>query len=84
MVIGRKGWMFSDTVPGAMASANLYSLVETCKANHVEPHAYLALLFERLPSLTTVDDYESMLPWNVKTAAPSSASAPRERQYAVA
>ena len=42
-VVGRKGWLFSDTVKGAVASANLYSLVETCKANGVEPHAYLTL-----------------------------------------
>jgi Transposase IS66 family len=37
-VVGRKGWMFSDTVKGAIASANLFSLVETAKANGVEPY----------------------------------------------
>ena len=63
-VLGRKGWLFSDTVHGAMASANLYSLVETAKANGVEPHGYLSRLFERLPHLTTVEHYEAMLPWN--------------------
>lgn len=67
-VVGRKGWMFSDTVKGAVASANLYSLVETCKANGVEPHAYLTFLFERLPHLKTVEDYEAVLPWNAKAA----------------
>jgi transposase len=65
-VVGRKGWLFSDTVAGAKASANLFSLVETCKANDIEPHAYLSRLFERLPHLRTVDDFESMLPWNVE------------------
>ena len=45
-VIGRNGWLFSDTVQGAVASANLYSLAETAKANGLEPHAYLSLLFE--------------------------------------
>jgi transposase len=65
-VLGRKGWLFSDTVHGAVASANLYSLVETAKANGVEPHAYLSRLFERLPHLKTVEDYEEMLPWNIK------------------
>jgi hypothetical protein len=44
-VIGRKGWMFSDTIAGAKASANLFSLVETCKANGIEPHGYLSSLF---------------------------------------
>lgn len=69
-VIGRKGWLFSDTVNGATASARLYSLIETCKANGVEPHAYLTRLFERLPHLTTVADYEALLPWNVRTSTP--------------
>ena len=63
-VVGRKGWLFSDTVKGALASANLFSLVETAKANGIEPHAYLTHLFERLPHLSTVEDYEAMLPWN--------------------
>jgi transposase len=67
-VIGRKGWLFSDTVKGAVASATLYSLVETAKANGVEPHAYLTLLFERLPHLKTVEDFEAVLPWNAKVA----------------
>jgi transposase len=69
-VLGRKGWLFSDTVHGAVASANLYSLVETAKANNVEPHAYLSRLFERLPNLTTVEDYEAMLPWNLNASSP--------------
>jgi transposase len=67
-VVGRKGWLFSDTVKGALASANLYSLVETAKANGVEPHAYLSLLFTRLPHAKTVEDFEELLPWNVKAA----------------
>lgn len=71
-VVGRKGWMFSDTVPGALASANLYSLVETGKANGIEPHAYLSHLFARLPLATGVEDFEALLPWNVKAALPTS------------
>jgi len=62
----RKGWLFSDTVAGAKASANLFSFVETCKANGIEPHAYLSLLFARLPRARTIDDFESMLPCNAK------------------
>lgn len=68
-VIGRKGWLFADTVKGAVASANLYSLVETAKANGIEPFAYLSRLFERLPHLKSVEDYEAMLPWNSTVAA---------------
>lgn len=64
-VVGRRGWLFSDTVDGANASANLYSLVETCKANRIEPYQYLAWLFRRLPLAKTVDDYDALLPWNM-------------------
>ena len=62
-VVGRKGWLFSDTVKGAVASANLYSLVETAKANGVEPHAYLSLLFDRLPYVKTAADFEALMPF---------------------
>lgn len=64
-VIGRKGWMFSATVEGATASARLYSLVETAKANGIEPYAYLRHVFTELPKATTIDDVEALLPWNV-------------------
>jgi hypothetical protein len=66
-VIGRKGWLFADTVAGAQASANLYSLVETCKANSIDPYAYLRWLFERLPLAQTVDDYDALLPWKMSS-----------------
>jgi hypothetical protein len=41
--------LFADTVAGAQASANLYSLVETCKANGIDPYHYLVWLFAKLP-----------------------------------
>ncbi|WP_321894046.1 IS66 family transposase [Paraburkholderia tropica] len=63
-VIGRKGWLFADTISGAQASANLYSLVETCKANGIEPYRYLVWLFAKLPLAATVDDYAALLPWS--------------------
>ncbi len=44
-VVGRKNWLFSDTVAGAKASLNLYSLIETCKANGVDVYRYLVDLF---------------------------------------
>ncbi len=47
---------------GANASANLYSLIETAKANGVEPYAYLKMLFTELPKAGTVEDVEALLP----------------------
>lgn len=68
-VIGRRNWLFADTVAGAKASANLYSLIETCKANQIEPYPYLAELFRRLPKAKTADDYEALLPWRLLPSA---------------
>ncbi len=65
-VIGRRNWMFADTPGGATASARLYSLVETAKANGIEPWAYLNHVFEKLPQATGPDDIEALLPWNVE------------------
>lgn len=61
-VIGRKNSLFCDSVAGANASANLYSLIETAKANGIEPYAYLKRLFTELPQAGTVEDIESLLP----------------------
>ena len=49
-VIGRKAWLFSDTPAGANASAIIYSLVETAKANGVEPYTWLRHALEHLPA----------------------------------
>lgn len=65
-VIGRRNWLFSDTVAGAQASANLYSLLQTCAANGVDGYAYLRALLIALPSAQTAEDYEALLPWHLK------------------
>ena len=64
-VVGRKAWLFCDTQAGAIASTNLYSLVETAKANGKEPHAYLAALYRQLPTADTSDAIDALLPWNI-------------------
>ncbi len=64
-VIGRKNWLFSGTPEGAEASALLYSLIETAKANKLEPYAYLRYIFEKLPTASSLENYEALLPWNI-------------------
>ena len=67
-VVGRKNWLFADTVRGAQASANLYSLIETAKVNGLEPFAYLRHVLTELPGATTLDEVELLLPLSlVKT-----------------
>ena len=62
-VIGRKNWLFSASVNGAKASANLYSLIETAKANGLEPYAYLKRVFNELPNVKSFDDVDRLLPY---------------------
>ncbi len=62
--IGRKNWVFSDTPSGARASAMIYSIVETAKANQIEPFAYLQHVLEHLPRAQSVADVEALLPQN--------------------
>ena len=64
-VLGRKNWLFADTVAGARASANLYGLIETAKANGIEPWRYLRHLFEVLPEIDSADQLEELMPHRI-------------------
>ncbi|KAB3526305.1 IS66 family transposase [Alkaliphilus serpentinus] len=65
-VIGRKNWLFSKSPNGAAASAIIYSIVETAKANNLSPFHYLEYLFERLPNIDNADSnkIDDLLPWS--------------------
>ena len=62
--VGRRNWLFADTPRGAKASATTYSLIETAKANGVEPFAYLHHVLQHIGNARTVADIEALLPWN--------------------
>ena len=64
-VIGRRNWLFSNSVAGVKASANLYSLIESAKANGLEPYVYLRHIYAQLPKAKTVEEMEALLPGNV-------------------
>ncbi|WNO61329.1 IS66 family transposase [Rheinheimera sp. MMS21-TC3] len=63
-VIGRKNWLFSNTSKGAHASAILYSLVETAKANDIMVHDYISMCLQHLTKKP--DNLDMLLPWNIK------------------
>ena len=68
-VIGRKGWLFADTKKGAQASAVVYSIVETAKANKLNPYMYLVHIFSKMPGLDFKSDpslLEDFMPWSQK------------------
>lgn len=62
--VGRKNWLFANSQAGAKASANLYSLIETAKANGLNPYDYLKVVFKELPNAQSVEAVEALLPWN--------------------
>jgi transposase len=66
VVIGRKAWLFANTPRGARASALIYSIVETAKANGLNPYYYLRYLFEQLPNMDMTDEnaLDKLLPWS--------------------
>jgi transposase len=65
-VIGRSNWLFSETPRGAHASAAIYSLVETAKANGLEPYHYSRYLFTHLPTVNSEEDLAKLLPMNLR------------------
>ncbi len=60
--VGRKNWLFHGSPAGAKAGAIFYSLIETCKANNVEPYKYLCAMLSRIRKCVTNDDYRELLP----------------------
>ena len=68
VVMGRKNWLFSDSQDGANASMVIYSLIETAKANDIDPEKYLEYLLECRPSADSSDEeLEQLAPWSKAT-----------------
>ena len=61
--IGRKNWLFSASVEGAVASGLFYSLIETAKENNMEPFDYFNRMLAKLPYAQSLEDYERLLPF---------------------
>ena len=70
--LGRRVWLFANNPLGARASANLFSLVSSARANGLQPSAYLTHLFEQLPAADTLEAIEALLPWNLRNTLPAA------------
>jgi transposase len=64
--LGRKNWLFSSSPQGAKAGAIFYSLIETCKANNIEPFKYLCTMLHRIRDCQTDEAYQTLLPHNIQ------------------
>ena len=65
-VMGRKNWLFANTPGGDQASSVIYSLIETAKANGLDPYRYLLWVLRNAPGLSETDEAwaEKLLPAN--------------------
>lgn len=63
--IGRKNWLFSDSVAGANASAMIYSILQTARGNGLDPYAYMRHLLTELPRCQTADQIEKLVPHKI-------------------
>jgi transposase len=65
--VGRKNWLFSDSVSGANASAVVYTMVEMAKAHDLNIYGYLKFLLNHRPTKEMTDDQLAELaPWSKK------------------
>jgi len=67
--VGRRNYLFADTVNGARASAIVYSIIQTAAANGLNPFLYLVFLFTELPTALTKNpdiDLSPFFPWNAE------------------
>lgn len=60
--LGRKNWLFQGSPKGAKAGATFYSLIETCKANNIEPYQYFCAMLHRIRFCKSQEDYQALLP----------------------
>lgn len=65
--VSRKNWLFSASTQGAEASGDAFSIIETAKANHLDPYDYLEYLFEMMPNedfISNPNRIDTYLPWS--------------------
>jgi transposase len=67
LAVGRRNWTFAGSDTGGRRAAAMYTLIEICKLNGVDPRAWLTNVLARLPEhpATRIDE---LLPWNWKTS----------------
>ncbi len=65
VVVGRKNWLFSDTVEGAEAGMGIYTIVEIAKLHGLDPYKYMKYILEQRPTYQSSDEeLEKLSPWS--------------------
>jgi transposase len=74
VAVGRRNWTFAGSDAGGHRAAAVYTLIETCKMNDIDPQAWLADILARLPD-HPANKVADLLPWNWRSARQQSAVA---------
>lgn len=64
IAIGRKNWLFAGSKAGGERAAAIYSVIETCKLNGIEPQAYIADVIEKIAAGWPASRWDELMPWN--------------------
>ena len=75
MAIGRRNWTFAGSDEGGRRAAAVYTLIQTCKLNDVDPQAWLAFVLAKLPD-HPAKKIDELLPWNWKAAQAADQATP--------
>ena len=73
VAVGRRNWTFAGSDEGGRRAACVYTLIETCKLNQVDPQAWLAFVLAKLPD-HPAKRIDELLPWNWKAARERAAA----------
>lgn len=65
-VMGRKAWLFCQSIAGVRAAEVIFSIIETCEIHGVEPYAYLRYVLTEIPYARTIEEIERLLPYNIE------------------
>jgi transposase len=66
LVIARKNFLFCYSVDGARALCMHFSFIRTAKLHGLDPYHYYVKLLKSIPHCKSIEDYEQLLPWNIK------------------
>jgi transposase len=66
LVIARKNFLFASSVDGAHALCMHLGLIRTAKRHGLDPYHYYVKLLKSIPHCKSIEDYEKLLPWNIK------------------
>lgn len=64
IAIGRKNWLFTGSMTGGTRITAIYSVIETCKLNRVEPQTYITDVIEKIASGWPASRWDELMPWN--------------------